>query len=202
MCLFIDVPSGAELLRTRRDGTPVICPIKLLIATQRTVNVMASGAEWQRFCTSPLPRDSATTNATNGSPSLRKIRRHFGNCRRRDWGHHRDEEAQAQKMMKKMMPRHEELKSTIDKLKARTERAIVCEAAAAEQKMKEEKSDYARTVQKCQDKLVNGKKQESDSPPREKPTVESAEAARAKLAVRAVRIQQKCFNVNQGSTRL
>lgn len=49
-----------------------------------------------------------------------------------------------------------------------------------------------------QDKLVNGKKPDSDSPPREKPTMESVEAARAKLAATAVRIQQKCHNVNQG----
>ena len=111
----------------------LICPIKLLIATQRTVNVMASGAEWQRFYTSPLPRDSASTNATNGSPSLRETRRHFGNCRRRGWGH-RGDEAQAQK-----------------------------------------------------------KKLESDSPAREKPTVESVEAARAKLVATAVRIQRKCL---------
>ena len=49
-----------------------------------------------------------------------------------------------------------------------------------------------------QDKLVHGKKQDRDSPPREKPTLESVEAAKAKLAATAVRIQQKCHNVNQG----
>ena len=49
-----------------------------------------------------------------------------------------------------------------------------------------------------QDKLIHGKKPESESPPREKPTLESVEAARAKLAATAVRIQQKCHNVNQG----
>ena len=53
-----------------------------------------------------------------------------------------------------------------------------------------------------QDKLVNGKKPDSDSPPREKPTVESVEAARAKLAATAVRIQQKCLNVNQAGIKL
>lgn len=90
--------------------------------------------------------------------------------------------------------------------------------------MNENKMDYAQTVQNCQvpeepqimpnnkirlcwisltfyteqDKLVLGKKPDSDSPPREKPTIESVEAARAKLSATAVRIQQKCHNVNQG----
>jgi len=139
----------------------------------------------------------------------------------------RDRAAQSQKTMEQMMQRfediknkvertrqtlteaaerarkHEELKSTIDELKARTEKAIVYKAAAAaaasteEKKTNEGKLDYAQTVQKCQDKLVNGKKPDSDSPPREKPTMESVEAARAKLAATAVRIQQKCHNVNQ-----
>jgi len=97
--------------------------------------------------------------------------------------------------------KHEELKSTIDELKARTEKAIVYKAAhaaaSAEEKKMSEKLDYAHTVQKCQDKLIHGKKPESESPPREKPTLESVEAARAKLAATAVRIQQKCHNVNQ-----
>ena len=49
--------------------------------------------------------------------------------------------------------------------------------------------------------MIHGKKPESESPPREKPTLESVEAARAKLAATAVRIQQKCHNVNQGRNR-
>jgi len=138
----------------------------------------------------------------------------------------RERAAQSQKTMEQMMQRfediknkvertrqtlteaaerarkHEELKSTIDELKARTEKAILFKKAAAaasaeEKKMNENKMDYAQTVQNCQDKLVLGKKPDSDSPPREKPTIESVEAARAKLSATAVRIQQKCHNVNQ-----